>query len=163
MMPRSISEPWTHDKGLAAQLHGRLRLLRNLCWAFLLGRLDHVANHGVNGSRLSLELEESQLGQGGPAWSRNSEELHRMTSAPRYWRWPGVWRRHRNYAAPARRLASSDRSNRSRADGACYGAHACGSAMGRRGNGGNQIAWLASTTLQICQNLGCVCAPRPPP
>src|SRR4051794_16520392 len=74
MMPRSISEPWTHDKGLAAQLHGRLRLLRNLCWAILLGRLDHVANHGVNGSRLSLELEESQLGQGGPAWSRNEHD-----------------------------------------------------------------------------------------
>ena len=68
-MPRSRSEPWTHDKGLAAQLHGRLRLLRNLCWAFLLGRLDHVANHGVDGSRLSPEFQETQLGQGGPAWS----------------------------------------------------------------------------------------------
>src|SRR3954453_24194590 len=55
-MPRSLSEPWTHDKGLAAQLHGRLRLLRDLCRAFLLGRLDHVANHGVDGSRLSPEL-----------------------------------------------------------------------------------------------------------
>ena len=40
-----------------------------------------------DGSRLT------QLGQGGPAWSRNSEELHRMTWAPRNWRWPGVWTR----------------------------------------------------------------------
>jgi hypothetical protein len=69
----------THDEGLAAQLHGRLRLLRNLRWAFLLGRLDYVANHGVDGSRLSPQLWDIQLGQGGPEWSRNSEEFHRTT------------------------------------------------------------------------------------
>src|SRR3954470_22070831 len=93
MMPRSATEPSTHDEGLAAQLHGRLRLLRNLRWAFLLGRLDYVANHGVDGSRLSPRLWDVQLDQGGPAWSRNSEELHRTTWAPRNWRWPGVWTR----------------------------------------------------------------------
>ena len=94
------------------------------------------------GPRLSPEFQETQLGQGGPAWSRNSEGRHRMTWAPRIGDGQGCGQGHRSHAAPARRSASSNGSNRARADGAFYGAHACGSAMGRRGNDGHPIARL---------------------